>query len=127
MAVEVLVTDDDPVVSHILTSILESTGYKVQVAQDAAQCFQILHSCAQGGNCPAVIFLDVMLPDMNGLDVLKKIRELYPAVPVIMLSANSQRDMLEIQPDFAPDFYLEKPFVAETVHSALRAVLERSS
>lgn len=81
---KVLVIDDDSSVNFYIKSVLEAQGYDVIVAENGrdSEIFASSH-------CPDIILLDLGLPDMDGVAVLKKIRE-WSAVPVIVVSSRQQ-------------------------------------
>ena len=121
---QILIADDDPVVRHILSAILSGSSYQIQTVENGEQCLEVVRAAKDSGTVPDVVFLDVQLPDMPGTEVLTKLRALTAPNPVrvISLSANPKEDVLAMQPDFSPDYYLEKPFVAETVFAALESL-----
>ena len=119
-----LIADDDPVVQHILGAILEAAGYEINSVKSGTECLDLLKAELSSDNLPDVVFLDVQLEDLSGIEVLSELRELSSEKPpVIMLSANSRDEVFTGSDLLAPDYFLEKPFVAETVSQALKAVL----
>jgi CheY-like chemotaxis protein len=78
----VLVIDDAEGIRTYLATCLELRGYDVDSAEDGARALALL----EGGADPDVVLLDVMMPGIDGLQTLERIRELAPAVPVVMLS-----------------------------------------
>lgn len=88
---KVLVIDDDSSVSFYIKSVLEAQGYDVIVAENGrdSEIFASSH-------CPDIILLDLGLPDMDGVAVLKKIRE-WSAVPVIVVSSRQQELLARIR------------------------------
>ena len=79
----VLVIDDEPVVVDVLRTVLGKQGYRIDAGTDAAGCRDLLES---GGEWD-VLLLDVMLPDANGLEVLRWIHERRPELAVVMITA----------------------------------------
>ena len=79
---QVLVIDDAEVIRTYLRNLLPLRGYDVLLAEDGIRALELMN----GGARPDVIVLDVMMPGMDGLETLRKIRQLLPDVPVIMLS-----------------------------------------
>ncbi len=129
MTIKILIADDDPVVRHILTSILETRGYTVLTASSGAEGLSLLSSLDSGPaqELPHLIFLDFFLGDMKGTDLLLRIRctESFNAIPVIVLSANTQEDMRELGADISPDYYMSKPFKPDQVFALVdRALVE---
>lgn len=115
---EILAADDDPVVRHILSLFLAPTGAKLRLVEDGAACLAAVRE-----RRPEILFLDMQLPDMSGLDVLREVRASVPELPVILLSANPRGEVIGVVESDAPDYYLEKPFTAEAVYAALEEVL----
>lgn len=114
MTKRALIADDDPIVRHILGAILKNAGFEVELAENGARCIATLDSSAPFD----VIFLDMMLGDMTGMDVLGKIRPGVSA-PVVMISAHQRDEALKMVGETKPSAFLEKPFVAQTVEEAL--------
>lgn len=126
MAKCALVADDDPVVQHILGAILEAESYQVKTLSSGKACLDYVTALLSTEDTAAldVIFLDVLLDDMSGIEVLTKLRACSKKLPpVIMLSANSHDEVFDGSELVSPDFFLEKPFVSETVVQALELVL----
>ena len=100
---KVLVIDDDSSVSFYIKSVLEAQGYDVIVAENGrdSEIFASSH-------CPDIILLDLGLPDMDGVAVLKKIRE-WSAVPVIVVSSRQQEQDKVRALENGADDYVQKP------------------
>ena len=124
----VLIADDDPIVRHLLSSMLEMQDYQVSFAETGKGCIENLNNMLEQDQSPVVIFLDLHFGDLSGAEVLKQIRVLTTdlgGIPVIMLSANSKEEMVEFHPDCNPDYYLEKPFGPDVVHKVMAEVEEK--
>ena len=108
----ILVADDDPVVQHIVGSILRGAGHSVEIAKSGAEFLSALNACTVTGALPDLIFLDLQLPDMTGAEILPQIRAASPQrrIPVIVVSANSEDETRNLFPGIDLDGYLEKPF-----------------
>jgi two-component system KDP operon response regulator KdpE len=116
----VLVIDDEPQIHRFLRPALEGAGFAVERADTAAEGLRLLAS-----RVPAVILLDLGLPDMDGQDVLRRIRATN-AVPVVVLSARDQ-DAEKVQAlDNGADDYVEKPFSVAELLARLRAALRHA-
>ncbi len=119
----VLVIDDAEGIRTYLANCLELRGYEVDSAEDGARALALL----QGGADPDVVLLDVMMPGIDGLETLERIRELAPAVPVVMLSVVGRAGtIVEAMQRGAAD-YLTKPFEEEELAATLEKVLEDSA
>ena len=106
-AATVLVVDDDPVIQKLLKVNFEMEGYEVLSAADGAEGIDQ----ARSGN-PDVIILDVMMPKMNGLEVLAALKADAgtEGIPVILLSAKAQAGDVQAGLDRGADAYVTKPF-----------------
>lgn len=117
----VLIVEDDEPIADLIQLELERRGLTVRCAYDgpsglaAAEEFE-----------PAVIVLDIMLPVMDGVGVLKRLRRRGDRVPVIMLTARDAAADKVHSLDFGADDYLTKPFDTEELMARLRALVRRS-
>jgi DNA-binding NtrC family response regulator len=109
--VRLLVVDDEPVVGDVLRTLLTPEGYAVEIAQDAATGRSLLEN---GGPWDALL-LDLMLPDADGLDVLRWMREQMPDVAVVMITAFGSVENAVSAMKLGAFHYLTKPFKNEEV------------
>lgn len=116
----ILLIDDDKELSEMLTEYLEPEGFHVFMAHDGKQGAL---QATKDKYC--VIVLDVMLPSLNGFDVLKRIRS-KSQVPVLMLTAKGDDIDRIIGLEMGADHYLPKPFNPRELVARLRAILRRS-
>jgi CheY-like chemotaxis protein len=126
MGNKILIVDDDPVVCHILSTLLQSSGYEVDVAKSGDECIQSIKAQYKSDSLPILIFLDFFLEDVSGLEVLADIRKILrdTHVPVIMLSAKTRDEMLDEFAEYSPDYYLQKPFKSEVVLSLIETAIK---
>lgn len=117
----VLVVDDDPALARALAINLRAHGYQVVVAHDGRQA---LAEMARAH--PAVVVLDLGLPDMDGVEVLAGIRGWSP-VPVIVLSARATSAEKVAALDAGADDYVTKPFGMDELLARVRAAVRRGS
>ena len=104
----ILAVEDDTAVRNLITTTLETQDYRFHTAANGAQA--ILEAASQK---PDIMLLDLGLPDMDGVEVIKKIRS-WSNLPIIVISARSEdRDKIEAL-DAGADDYLTKPFSVET-------------
>lgn len=116
----VLVIDDDPGVRDYMEALVARQGYEVFAAADGEEALRNLPVSQ-----PDLITLDVVLPGMDGLQVLDKLKQLLPDVPVVMLSGHGQaRNIVEAMRRGASDF-LRKPFEVEELELAFQKALEK--
>jgi two-component system response regulator MprA len=119
--VRILVVDDDRAVRDALRRVLTLAGYEVQVAEGGAQA---LESVVQA--VPDAVVLDVGMPDVDGLEVCKRLRMLGNRVPILMLTARVEISDRVAGLDAGADDYLVKPFDNDELKARLRALLRRT-
>jgi len=111
----VLVVDDDDAIRTFLTHLLTSRGYAVDSVDSGAQAI----ARVAGGLAPAVAIVDIMMPGVDGIEVLARLKGIAPTLPVIILSAVGQaRTVVEAMKMGASD-YLVKPFEEHDVELAV--------
>lgn len=116
----ILVIDDEPQIKRLLRITLEANEYNVTDAKDGTTGIEQSASCR-----PNLIILDLGLPDMDGLVVLKKLRE-WIKIPIIILSVrNSEKDIITAL-DFGADDYLTKPFNTGELLARIRNAIKHS-
>ena len=120
MADSVLVIDDDKELCSLLEIYLGDEGYAPGFAHDGVRGLEQALSGAY-----AIVILDVMLPAMNGLDVLRELRK-SSDVPVIMLTARGEEVDRIVGLEIGADDYLPKPFNPRELTARLRSILRRS-
>lgn len=117
----ILVVDDEKRMVKFIRLNLEQDGYQVISAYNGLQALEQLRS-----QLPSLVLLDVMLPDIDGFEVLHRIREVS-SVPVIMLTAKGEEDDRVRGLEMGADDYVTKPFSPRELVSRVRAVLRRIS
>jgi two-component system response regulator AtoC len=116
----VLVIDDDPGVRDYMEALVSRQGYRVFAVADGEQALQSLDDTR-----PDVVTLDVVLPGMDGLETLSRLKQRIPDIPVVMLSGHGQaRTIVEAMRLGASDF-LRKPFEVEELELAFQKALEK--
>ena len=119
MGKRILIVDDEPAIIKGLSFSLKQDGYEIDSAADGEEAVEKFNS-----NPYDLIILDVMLPRLNGLEVLERIRE-QSRVPVIMLTAKGE-DMDKILGlDYGADDYITKPFNILELKARIKAVFRR--
>jgi two-component system response regulator AtoC len=115
-----LVIDDDPGLRDYLEALASNRGYQVFTAATGEEAIQSLEESR-----PDLVTLDLVLPGMDGLETLRRIKERLPEVPVVMLSGHGQaRNIVEAMKLGASDF-LRKPFEVEELEVAFQKALEK--
>jgi DNA-binding response OmpR family regulator len=118
---KILIVEDDRKMADLVRLYLEKDGYRVQLAYDGAEGLELGRHGGQD-----LILLDVMLPYIDGLDVLRMLRQ-ESKVPVIMLTARSTEDDKLIGLNMGADDYITKPFSPRELVARVRAVLRRTA
>jgi len=116
----ILVVDDEKRMVRFIRLNLEQDGYQVISAYNGTEALDLVRT-----KLPNLVLLDVMMPDIDGFDVLKKIRE-ASAVPVIMLTAKGEEDDRIRGLELGADDYVTKPFSPRELVSRVKAVLRRT-
>ncbi|MBW0256036.1 MULTISPECIES: response regulator transcription factor [unclassified Cellulomonas] len=119
--VRALVVDDEATLAELLSTALRYEGWQVEHALTGQAAIKQARSLE-----PDVILLDVMLPDLSGLEVLRRIRATHPHVPVLFLTAKDAVEDRIAGLTAGGDDYVTKPFSLEEVVARLRALLRRA-
>ncbi|MBM4794561.1 response regulator transcription factor [Streptomyces sioyaensis] len=119
--VRVLVVDDESSLADLLSLALRYEGWDIRAEGDGASALR----CARSWR-PDAVLLDVMLPDMNGLTVLGRLRRELPDVPVLFLTAKDAVEDRIAGLTAGGDDYVTKPFSLEEVVARLRGLLRRA-
>lgn len=115
-----LVADDDRDIAKVLTALFEHNGYSVDVVHDGKDAYDYAAASDYDG-----LVLDIMMPVMDGLEVLKKLRADGVKTPVLLLTAKGDLEDRVSGLDAGADDYLPKPFAASELLARVRAMLRR--
>ena len=118
----VLVVEDDPAILHPLARALHREGYRVQPAQTGADA---MAAFTGSGSDIGLVILDLGLPDLDGLEVCRRIRMSGRDVPVLMLTARTDEADFVVGLDAGADDYVAKPFRMAELLARVRALLRR--
>ncbi|GAA3987331.1 response regulator transcription factor [Comamonas faecalis] len=127
MKTELLMIEDDHRLAQMVTEYLGQSGLQVQHVDHAAAGLQLLTQ-GQGAALPDLVILDLMLPDMDGLEVCRRIRALpgnAARVPILMLTAKGDPMDRVIGLEVGADDYLPKPYEPRELLARIRAILRR--
>jgi two-component system KDP operon response regulator KdpE len=113
----ILVVDDEPQIQRFLKPALEAAGYEVVAATTGADALRTAVTAA-----PALVILDLGLPDMDGKDVISRLRA-WSQVPILILSARDQETEKIAALDLGADDYVEKPFGIGELTARMRTAL----
>ncbi len=118
-----LVEDEKNIVSFVRPE-LEHEGYAITVAENGRDAVALFEDLLRMNTPPGIVLLDIMLPELNGLEVLRRIRKLS-TVPVIMLTARGETFDKVSGLDAGADDYITKPFAIEELLARMRSILRR--
>ena len=118
---KILVVDDEPAISTLLKYNLEQNGYQVTIATDGQSAYELI-----GEQTFDAILLDLMLPVMDGMTVLKNLRQDKISTPVLLVTAKGDEFDRVFGLELGADDYITKPFSLREVLARLKAVLRRS-
>lgn len=119
-AKRVLVVDDEPRMIGFIRMNLELEGYQVLEAHNGLEALEIIRT-----QLPDLVLLDVMMPELDGFETLRMLRE-FSSIPVIMLTAKGEEDDKVYGLELGADDYVTKPFGSRELSSRVRAVLRRA-
>jgi two-component system OmpR family response regulator len=119
--IRALVVDDEPVLAEMVSMTLRYEGWAVTTAGDGASAIKQARE-----NPPDVVVLDIMLPDMSGLQVLERLRDHQPGLPLLLLTAKDSVEDRIAGLSAGGDDYVTKPFSLEELVLRLRALLRRT-
>lgn len=114
----VLLVDDDPAILEVLSAYLAREGYEVLLAEDGEEALGLIPRAD-------VVILDLMLPKVEGLEVARRLRQAFPDLPLLMLTARGEEEDRINGLELADD-YVVKPFSPREVVARIRALLRRS-
>jgi DNA-binding response OmpR family regulator len=119
---KILITEDEQELRQMLKLTMESAGYQVVTANNGREALERLNS-----DLPDVVLMDVMMPEMNGFDAMRKIKE-NPStahIPVVMLTALDDDASTAKGWKMGTSLYLKKPFVPGQLISYIQLILDR--
>ena len=117
---KILLVDDDIELTDLLAEVLRLTGFEVEVANNGQKALDKLNASHQ------LVLLDIMMPELNGIETLKKIRQ-TSNVPVMMLTARGEEIDRVLGLELGADDYLPKPFNDRELVARIKAILRRAT
>src|SRR5271166_449940 len=118
----ILVVEDDPAVQKALKRLFETEGYTVEVQGNGKSALQSFQTAQ-----PAVIILDLRLPQLSGSDLCKEIKAQAPTLPIVVLSATTDVSDKVLLLELGADDYVTKPFSPRELLARVRAALRHTS
>ena len=116
---KVLIVEDEQSISNLISMILTANGYDTIIVRSGEEALTMIAS-----HCPDMIVLDLGLPDMDGIEIIKKIRS-WSNLPIIVVSARGEDADKVVALDAGADDYLTKPFSVEELLARIRVALRR--
>jgi len=120
MPARILVVDDEASVTDLLAYNLRKAGYEALIAADGGEALRLAHTAN-----PDLILLDLMLPEVDGLEVCRELRR-TSEVPIIMITARGEEIDRVVGLELGADDYVSKPFSVRELLSRIKAVLRRA-
>jgi two-component system KDP operon response regulator KdpE len=120
MAVKLLVIDDDSAVTDLLSLLLKSNGFEVTATNNSTEGLGMIRDVS-----PDVVILDLMMPEMDGWQICKAVRE-FSQVPIIILSALNDPSMIASVLDAGADDYLTKPTPSRVLIAHINRLINRT-
>ena len=117
---KVLIVEDEQNIKNFMSTILAANGFDTLMAGGAKEALSMISS-----HCPALIILDLGLPDMDGMEVLKQVRA-WSSVPVIVVSARTHEGDKVAALDLGADDYIEKPFGTSELLARIRTAIRHT-
>ena len=119
---KILIVDDEPDILHLLKRILERVGHTVHEAPDGRTALRMY-----AGNPADVVITDILMPEMDGLEFMARVHEIFPEARIIALSGGglvAKEELLRDAVQFGAVGFLQKPFTVEECLEAVRTALE---
>lgn len=117
---KVLIVEDEPGISDVIAAVLSANGYDAVQAKSGAEALSMVAS-----HCPSVILLDLGLPDMDGLEVIRQIRA-WAHLPIVVVSARTHEKDKVRALDLGADDYIIKPFGTQELLARIRTALRHT-
>ena len=117
---KILVVEDEKSIAHFISTVLNNNGYEALLARTGSVALSMISS-----HCPDLIILDLGLPDMDGLDILRQLRS-WSSLPVVVVSARSHESDKVTALDLGADDYLTKPFGTDELLARVRTAIRHT-
>jgi len=117
---KILIVDDQNGIRVLLTEVFNSEGYETYQASDGKRALQIVQA-----ELPDVVLLDVKIPGIDGLQILKQIKIMHPQMSVIMMTAYGELDIAKKAAHLGANMHFMKPFDIDEMRNAVHMALEQ--
>lgn len=118
MGEKILIVDDQYGIRILLNEVLQKEGYDTYQAANGLQALEIVQE-----NVPDLILLDMKIPGMDGIEILKRVKALYPDMKVIIMTAYGELDMIQEAMDLGAITHFAKPFDIVDIREAVKKYL----
>lgn len=122
--IKVMITDDHPLVREGLKTVVTQETIDIKVIQEASNAAELLEMLSQ--ELPDIVILDIAMPGRSGLDVLKDIKELYPKLPVLILSMHSEDRFAARAIKAGASGYLTKTGISDELVTAIKVIVTQN-
>ncbi len=116
----ILIVEDEEDLAENLADLLELEGYSSKICFSGEEALKEIESAL-----PDIILLDIQLPEIDGVEVLRRVKKSYPTLPVVMVSASSQRGMGEKVKEYGADGMVMKPYDQDELLQLIGNLLSR--
>ena len=117
---KILVVEDEKSIAHFISTVLANNGYEAMQARSGSEAISMISS-----HCPDLLILDLGLPDMDGLDILRQLRS-WSSLPVVVVSARAHEKDKVTALDLGADDYLTKPFGTDELLARVRTAIRHT-
>lgn len=116
----ILIIDDDALLRQVIKTFLRAHGYQIIEAENGLLGWQLIQE-----EIPDLIICDLMLPDLDGIKILKRLRQnpLIKHIPFIIISANQDSDSQDLLRELGANYYLTKPFISNELITVISQYL----
>lgn len=118
MDAKILIVDDQYGIRVLLHEVFQKEGYKTFQAANGFQALDIVNK-----DCPDLVVLDMKIPGMDGIEILKRIKNINKDIKVILMTAYGELDMIQEAKDFGALMHFAKPFDIDEIRKAVRKEL----
>lgn len=119
----ILIVDDDALLRETLKVVLESVGHDIRLATNGAEALRIVESYK-----PDLVLTDIIMPEMEGIELIRAVRKIYPSTTVIAISGGGRTgnvDFLRVAKTFGAAAIMQKPFEMDALLNTVQTSLAR--
>jgi len=116
----ILIVDDQPGIRLLLKEVFSKEGYQTFTAGSGKEALELVQEV-----CPDLVLLDMKIPGMDGIEILKRLKKNKPSVHVIMMTAYGELDLIKESMNWGAERYFTKPFDVFEVRDAVNGLLQQ--